>query len=319
MESIENQRILIVDDDVTALTLYETILRSAGYSNIIICNDGVEAEFRLRDNDVSLVLLDINLPGLSGVEILERVIGTSANLPVVMITADEDLQTVITCMKRGAYDYITKPPAKARLVTAVKKALEWRELNGELWAMGKRVLDRAALETPEAFSKLITNSDSMLAIFQYVEAVAKTNRPVLIMGESGTGKELLAQAIHESSGRQGAMITVNAAGLVDKNIGGPRQAPKTNRRGNPGSLSGISQQYSSANKQGRCQPQEGHSYEAVEQAANSCIPKKESPRQRQYPQQQKSNAKFTAHKLESPDYLTFDNPVFFQSGERSKE
>jgi len=215
MASIEDQRILIVDDDVTALTLYETILRSAGYSNIIICNDGAEAEFRLQDNDVSLVLLDINLPGLSGIEILERVTETSANLPVVMITGDEDLQTVITCMKRGAYDYITKPPARARLVTAVKKALEWRELNGELWAMGRRVLDRAALENPEAFSKLITNSDSMLAIFQYVEAVAGTNRPVLIMGESGTGKELLARAIHESSGRQGAMITVNAAGLDD--------------------------------------------------------------------------------------------------------
>lgn len=215
MGNIEDQRILIVDDDATALTLYEMILRSAGYNNIVICNDGAEVEFRLQDNDVSLVLLDIKLPGLSGVEVLEQITGTKANLPVVMITGDEDLQTVITCMKKGAYDYITKPPARTRLVTAVKKALEWRELNGELWAMGRRVLDRAALEKPEAFSALVTISDSMLAIFQYVEAVARTNRPVLIMGESGTGKELLARAIHESSGRQGAMITVNAAGLDD--------------------------------------------------------------------------------------------------------
>jgi len=215
MPSIEDQKILIVDDDVTSLTLYETILRSAGYKDIIICNDGAEVELRLRDNEVSLVLLDINLPGLSGIEVLERITGTRANLPIVMITGDEDLQTVITCMKKGAYDYITKPPARTRLVTAVRKALEWRELNGELWAMGRRVLDRAALENPEAFSKLVTNSNSMLAIFQYVEAVAGTNRPVLIMGESGTGKELLARAIHESSDRRGAMVTVNAAGLDD--------------------------------------------------------------------------------------------------------
>jgi len=215
MASIEDQRILIVDDDVTALALYETILRSAGYNDITICNDGSEVEFRLQDKDVSLILLDITLPGLSGIEILERITGTRANLPVVMITGDEDLQTVINCMKKGAYDYITKPPARTRLVTAVKKALEWRELNSELWAMGRRVLDRAALENPEAFSKLVTTSDSMLAIFQYVEAVAGTNRPVLIMGESGTGKELLARAIHESSGRGGAMVTVNAAGLDD--------------------------------------------------------------------------------------------------------
>ena len=215
MASIEDQKILIVDDDVTALTLYETILKSAGYKNIIICNDGAEVELRLQDNDISLVLLDINLPGLNGIEVLEQIAGTRANLPVVMITGDDDLQTVINCMKKGAYDYITKPPARIRLITAVRKALEWRELNSELWTMGRRVLDGAALKNPKAFSKLVTVSDSMLAIFQYVEAVAGTNRPILIIGESGTGKELLARAIHESSGKQGAMVTVNAAGLDD--------------------------------------------------------------------------------------------------------
>ncbi|MCK5736831.1 MAG: sigma-54-dependent Fis family transcriptional regulator, partial [Spirochaetaceae bacterium] len=215
MKKPEEESILVVDDDITALSLYEVILKQAGYEHLIVSSDGREVADRLHDNNVSLVLLDINMPVMSGIEVLESIIENHPCLPVIMITGDEDLQTVVRCMKIGAYDYLTKPPEKTRLVTAVRHALEWRELNSELSAMGSRVLHRDSLEKPEAFSSMITSSDSMLDVFQYVEAVAATSRPVLITGESGTGKELLARAIHEASGREGALVTVNAAGLDD--------------------------------------------------------------------------------------------------------
>ena len=215
MKKAEEESILIVDDDITALMLYETILNNAGYERVIVSSDGREVADRLRDNDVSLVLLDINMPNMSGIEVLEVITEDHPSLPVIMITGDEDLQTVVRCMKIGAYDYLNKPPDNTRLVTAVHHALEWRDLNIELSAMGNRVLNRDSLEKPGAFAAMVTGSDSMLAVFQYVEAVAVTSRPILITGESGTGKELLARAIHESSGRTGALVTVNAAGLDD--------------------------------------------------------------------------------------------------------
>lgn len=215
MKKPEEEAILIVDDDITALTLYETILNNAGYDQVIVSSDGREVADRLRDNDVSLVLLDINMPGMTGIEVLEVITEDHPSLPVIMITGDEDLQTVVRCMKIGAYDYLNKPPDQTRLITAVHHALEWRDLNSELSAMGNRVLNRDSLEKPESFSSMVTGSDSMLSVFQYVEAVAVTSRPILITGESGTGKELLAKAIHESSNRSGALVTVNAAGLDD--------------------------------------------------------------------------------------------------------
>jgi DNA-binding NtrC family response regulator len=215
MTKSEDESILIVDDDITALTLYETILKNAGYDKIIVSSDGREVADRLRDNNVSLVLLDINMPGMTGIEVLEVITEDHPSLPVIMITGDEDLQTVVKCMKIGAYDYLNKPPDQTRLITAVHHALEWRDLNSELFAMGSRVLNRDSLEKPQAFSSMVTGSDTMLSVFQYVEAVAVTSRPILITGESGTGKELLARAVHDSSGRSGALVTVNAAGLDD--------------------------------------------------------------------------------------------------------
>jgi DNA-binding NtrC family response regulator len=215
MKRPEHESILVVDDDLVALALYETILNDAGYTHVIVSSDGREVPDRIRDNDISLVLLDINMPGKSGIEVLEDIVADYPGLPVIMITGDEELQTAVRCMRIGAYDYLNKPPEQTRLVTAVHHALEWRDLNSELSAMGSRVLHRDSLEKPEAFQEMITVSDSLLAVFQYVEAVAVTSRPVLVTGESGTGKELLARSVHAASGREGSMVTVNVAGLDD--------------------------------------------------------------------------------------------------------
>lgn len=215
MKKFGQECILIVDDDPVALALYEAILTDAGMGRVIVSDNGRDVADRLQDNNVSLMLLDIVMPGIGGLEVLEQTVETHPDLPIIMISGDDDLQTVVRCMKTGAYDYLNKPVDRTRLVTAAHRALEWRELNTELTALGDRVLNRDSLENPEAFSSIVTSSDSMLSVFQYVEAVAPTNRPVLITGDSGTGKELLARAIHVASGRSGPLVTVNAAGLDD--------------------------------------------------------------------------------------------------------
>ncbi len=215
MKTTVHESILIVDDDPIALTLYDTILSGAGMGPVIICDDGRLVADRLRDNPVSLMLLDIVMPGMGGLEVLEKTVEEHPSLPIIMISGNDDLQTVVKCMNMGAYNYLTKPVDQTRLVTAVNKAIEWRELNSEVSALGDRVLNRDSLENPGAFSALVTDSGLMLSVFQYAEAVAATNRPVLITGESGTGKELLARAIHEASNRSGPLVTVNAAGLDD--------------------------------------------------------------------------------------------------------
>jgi len=215
MKNSYSDQILLVDDDLTALALYETILRKAGYENISVSTDGREVRNRLENDSVKLILLDINLPGINGIQVLEQIIEEYPEMPVIMITSQDDIETAVRCMKIGAYDYLIKPTDPTRLITAVKHALELYSLKNELSDMGKRVLNPESLEKPEAFEEIVTVSDTMISIFQYLEAVAPTNRPVLITGESGTGKELLARALHKASGRKGPLVTVNAAGLDD--------------------------------------------------------------------------------------------------------
>jgi DNA-binding NtrC family response regulator len=117
-------------------------------------------------------------------------------------------------MRQGAFDYIVKPVEKSRLVSSVRRAIELRELHRENQLLKARVLsDR--LSRPEAFADIVTVSSGMRSIFQYVEAVAPSPRPVLITGETGVGKELVAHAVHTLSGRKGAFVPVNVAGLDD--------------------------------------------------------------------------------------------------------
>jgi len=120
----------------------------------------------------------------------------------------------VKCMQHGAFDYMLKPVEKSRLVGGVKRAVELRELQRENQLLKAHVLSDK-LEKPEAFSEIITVSTGMRSIFQYVEAIANSPRPVLITGETGVGKELVAKAVHTLSSREGDFLPVNVAGLDD--------------------------------------------------------------------------------------------------------
>jgi DNA-binding NtrC family response regulator len=160
------------------------------------------------------LVLDLRMPHLSGQALLEQVAGDYPDLPVIVMTAMSDLETAVQCMQRGAVDYLAKPVEEARLVSAVKRALEIRTLRAEVLSL-KDCLLTETVPRQDAFAELITQNRAMLAIFRYLEAIAPSPQPVLITGETGTGKELVARVLHRLSGRPGELVAVNVAGLDD--------------------------------------------------------------------------------------------------------
>jgi DNA-binding NtrC family response regulator len=206
--------VMVVDDEAQALTSFELTLRSASITNFICCQDSRDVMPVLARQEVEIMLLDLWMPHLSGEELLRQIAADHPDVPVIIVTGADDVETAVKCMKQGAFDYIVKPVEKSRLVSSVKRGIELRELHRENQLLKARVLsDR--LSRPEAFAEIVTNSPAMRSIFQYVEAVAVSPRPVLITGETGVGKELVARAVHTLSNRKGAFVPVNVAGLDD--------------------------------------------------------------------------------------------------------
>jgi DNA-binding NtrC family response regulator len=160
------------------------------------------------------MLLDLRMPHITGEELLPKVISDFPEVPVIIVTGANDVETAVKCMKQGAFDYIVKPAEKSRLVASTRRAVEIRELQRENQLLKTHVLSNK-LNTPEAFSEIITISRGMQSIFQYVEAIAVSPRPVLITGETGVGKELIARSVHRLSNRKGTFVPVNVAGLDD--------------------------------------------------------------------------------------------------------
>jgi DNA-binding NtrC family response regulator len=206
--------ILLVDDEPQALHSFEMTLRSAGLTNTICCDDSREVMSILARREIELILLDLRMPHLSGETLLPQINGEYPAIPIIVITGANDLETAVKCMKHGAFDYMVKPVENSRLIAVVKRAVELRDLQHEIQILKNRMLSDT-LSNPEAFAKTITISATMRSIFQYVEAIAESPRPVLITGETGVGKELIARSVHTLSMRSGAFIAVNVAGLDD--------------------------------------------------------------------------------------------------------
>jgi len=206
--------VLLVDDEDQILLSAGTLLRASGISNVLTLNDSGAVMPLLAEQDVGVVVLDIGMPGRSGCDLLVDIAREYPHIPVIFMTAMNDLETAVLCMRSGAFDYLLKPVEKSRLVTAVRRALELRMLQSELISLKDRFLSDE-LENTSAFAGIITKNKKMRAIFQYVEVIAGTHQPVLITGETGVGKELIARSIHLASGLSGAFVAVNSAGLDD--------------------------------------------------------------------------------------------------------
>lgn len=206
--------ILIVDDDAEFLDGARRALLAHGIGNVTLLQDSAQVLQALASGSHTVLLLDWVMPDPSGADLLPEIVRHYPNIPVIIMSGVRDLENVVSCIKQGAYDYITKPLDTTRLVSIVQNAVKSSEL-----VVRNRMLTGYLLGEPlsdlDNFSDIITCSDRMISIFKVVETLAGSCQPVLITGETGVGKELIAQSIHKCSGLKGRMVTVNAAGLDD--------------------------------------------------------------------------------------------------------
>lgn len=214
MNSSNSLPLLIVDDEATILKASTLMLQNRGFDNIITEQDSTRVMQLLSSKPVAVAIIDLQMPVMSGRELLSRIVATYPDIVVIIQTALDETQSAVECMRSGAFDYIVKPVESARLAATVSKALEVYALSQEVSSLKDYLLtDR--LEDPAVFDAIKSRDKRMRAIFQYVEVIAPSRQPVLITGETGVGKDLLAKAIHASCRCKGDFVAVNVAGLDD--------------------------------------------------------------------------------------------------------
>jgi two-component system repressor protein LuxO len=206
-----SKSVLIVEDTASTGILYQSWLKKAGISARCV-EDGASAMAELRKGSYRLMLLDLQLPDINGLEILGTLREDDVPVSVIVVTSSGSLNTAVDVMRAGAYDFIVKPAAEERLVTTVKNALE------------HKILETAAQEIKESSGKsqrfdFIGSSLPMLAVYNTIKAVARSNASVFITGESGTGKELCAVALHKNGPRRNKpFVALNCAAIPDNLI-----------------------------------------------------------------------------------------------------
>lgn len=203
------KRILVVDDEPLMREFISETLRRKKYE-VKVASDGGDALGVLELWTADLVISDIKMPKMNGMELLERLVRTYPSTDIIMITAYGTVEDAVRAIKRGAFDYIQKPFTAEELNIKVNKVLEFRGLSEE-----NRNL-RKELGGKYCFSQIIGTSAKMLKVFEAMEMVIGSKATVLIQGDSGTGKELVARAIHMNSPRKnGAFIKVNCAAMPE--------------------------------------------------------------------------------------------------------
>lgn len=205
----ENRRILVVDDDPEMCRLLSEFLQGEGF-HVSSTGDSLEASNLIQREEFDLLITDLKMKGLKGLDLLEEVQRVAPLTPVIIITAFGTIESAIKAMKMGAYDYITKPFQMDELLLTLRKALETRYLKKEVIRLRKEV------ESRYQFHQIIGKSSSMQKIYDLIERISDTSINVLITGESGTGKELVAKAIHYNGVRkEGPFIAVNCAAIPE--------------------------------------------------------------------------------------------------------
>lgn len=206
--------VLIVDDEEQTLLSSKIVLRTSGISNVTTRQDPREVLPLLARERIGVLMVDLSMPHMTGLELLVRVRQEYSEIPVIILTGANDLETAVDCMREGAFDYMVKPVEKSRLISSVTRAIQLRELTQENQLLKEHMLT-GTLKHEDAFTGILTCSSLMMSIFHYVESIAGSLQPVLITGETGVGKELMARSIHRASRRSGQFVPINVAGLDD--------------------------------------------------------------------------------------------------------
>ncbi len=203
------QRILLVEDDDQYATLVARQLAGAGYE-VTRAARAKEALERLGEGEYDLILSDILMPGMSGIDMLEELRGRGVTAPVVVMSAFGSVDTAIQALQKGAYDYISKPFKKDELILAIRKLEERETLRRKVITLEERI------RKSERFGEIVGRSDRMRQVYGLIQKVAPFRTTVLITGESGTGKELAARAIHQASPRaEQPFVALNCAAIPE--------------------------------------------------------------------------------------------------------
>jgi DNA-binding NtrC family response regulator len=200
-------RVLVVDDDQATCELLELTLKRQGFVTEW-CTSGHDALVIAGERDFDLVLTDLGMASMGGLELCERLLGIRPDVPVIVVTGNASLDAAVAAIRAGAYDFITKPVDGKLLALTLARALQHRRLGDEVKRLRRAVVDTRRM------GRLLGESAAMKRVFDLVSRVADSDTSLLITGESGTGKELIAQAVHEQSSRRaGPFLAVNCAAM----------------------------------------------------------------------------------------------------------
>lgn len=202
------QKILVADDEESMRWVLSKALKRKGF-NVDLAVDGRQAMSMIQENDYDLAIVDIRMPGINGLDLLDRIRELKNDLLVVIMTAEASMKNAVEAMKRGAYDYITKPFDLDVIDAIIEKVERARDVAGQVTVLKQELKDRYQIE-----KNIIGHSPAMQEIYKTIGKVAGSDVTILIQGESGTGKELVARAIHYNSGRLGKpFVAINCAAI----------------------------------------------------------------------------------------------------------
>jgi len=199
-------KILVVDDELNMRLVLKALLNKEGYE-VATASDGIDALKVLKGGNINVIVTDLKMPKLDGLGLLERVMSEYPSTPVVMITAHGTIATAVDALKKGAFDYITKPFEQDELKSIIRKAIKTQLLNEDELSFSPDEIDKQGI---------VGSSEAMLKIYDTIRKVAPTLTTVLVTGETGTGKELIANAIHRNSPRRSnPFIKINCAAIAE--------------------------------------------------------------------------------------------------------